>query len=299
MDAKRLISHSCDHNNLDQSINELSDAIKQQGNTEHFTVQQRLAFLHQLSQSDFGRFLIIHRGINGYWTHYMLTYPWFKPKVSSFEHQMLSCPLMKATQQRFQIFLQQNQTMVNNNATLACVPSGLMGELLYLNVDSVEKINLVGIDYDPDTLHDAQVLADKKNLDTFVTCLQTDAWQMQQQNDFDLISSNGLNIYEANDRKVTELYRRFHSALKPGGKLVTSFLTPPPTLTNQCEWQFDRIDAEQLLWQKAIFADTLQAKWQCYRSTETTRQQLIEAGFININVIYDDAHLFPTVTAFK
>lgn len=46
---------------------------------------------------------------------------------------------------------------------------------------------------------------------------------------FHLIASNGLNIYEPEDDRVIQLYRGFHDALKPGGVLITSALTPPPT----------------------------------------------------------------------
>ena len=189
--------------------------------------------------------------------------------------------------------------MVKDGACLASVPCGMLGELLYLDYSNVSDIQLFGLDYDPDTLKDAQTLAEQKNLRSFVTCQQTDAWQMNQNNRFDLISSNGLNIYEADYNKVTDLYQQFHQALKPGGKLVTSFVTPPPQLTSHCEWKLDQLDPQQLAKQKAIFADTLHAKWQCFRSSETTHHQLQQAGFSNIEFFYDNAHLFPTVTAWK
>lgn len=39
-------------------------------------VKYQLELLEQLSQFDFGRYLLQNQGINGYWSHYMLTYPW-------------------------------------------------------------------------------------------------------------------------------------------------------------------------------------------------------------------------------
>jgi hypothetical protein len=88
-------------------------------------------------------------------------------------------------------------------------------------------------------------------------------------------------------------------AIKPGGKLVTSFLTHPPGLTNHCEWDLSQINQDDLLLQKIILVDIAEAKWQCYRSTEQTYAQLKSAKFENIEFIYDDAKIFPTVIAHK
>jgi chemotaxis methyl-accepting protein methylase len=38
--------------------------------------------------------------------------------------------------------------------------------------------------------------------------------------EFDLISSNGLNIYVKDKEQVIALYQKFFDALKPGGTLV-------------------------------------------------------------------------------
>jgi len=128
---------------------------------------------------------------------------------------------------------------------------------------------------------------------------QGDAWKMTFKNEFDLISSNGLNIYEPDDERVTQLYQAFYNALKPGGKLVTSFLTPPPTLSNSCEWDMAAINQADLLKQKIIFVDILEAKWQCFRTSTQTQLRLESVGFEQIEFIYDKARLFPTVIAYK
>lgn len=56
---------------------------------------------------------------------------------------------------------------------------------------------------------------------------------------------------------------------------------------------------EDLLKQKIIFADVIQAKFQCYHSSEQTKKQLETAGFTDIQFIYDKAKIFPTVVAYK
>ncbi len=80
--------------------------------------------------------------------------------------------------------------------------------------------------------------------------------------------------------------------------MVTSFLTYPPGITDQCEWDFSKIQADDLLLQRIIF-ESLEMRWQCFRSTEKTREQLEAAGFSNIRFIYDEGKLFPTVVAYK
>jgi uncharacterized protein involved in tolerance to divalent cations/SAM-dependent methyltransferase len=309
IEQQNLLSHAFSTENITVAIQEITSRIKQQGDKPYVTVQTQLEILEQLSQFEFGRFLILNRGINGYWTHYMLTHPWIRgetpinhslEKLTSTEQFLLeSAPSILATQQRFEIFLQENQKEVNNGAKLACIPCGMMGELLYLNFENIDKIQLTGLDYDPNTLNDARSLATKQNRLPMIKLHQGDAWQMTFNNEFDLISSNGLNIYEPDDERVTQLYQGFYNALKPGGKLVTSFLTPPPNLSNSCEWDMSAINQADLLKQKIIFVDILEAKWQCFRTSAQTQLQLESVGFERIEFIYDKAKLFPTVVAYK
>ena len=304
-----LLSHALLTENVDVAIQEISSRIKQQGDKPYATVQTQLEILEQLSQFEFGRFLLLNRGINGYWTHYMLTHPWGLretkkshsiEELTSLEQFLLeSAPSILATQQRFEIFLQENQKEVKNGAKLACIPCGMMGEILYLNFENIDAIQLIGLDYDPNTLNDARSLATKQNLLPLVKLHQGDAWKMTFNNEFDLISSNGLNIYEPGDEKVTQLYQAFYSALKPGGKLVTSFLTPPDTLSDSCKWDMSAINQADLLKQKIIFVDVLEAKWQCFRTSAQTKLQLESVGFEHIEFLYDEAKLFPTVVAYK
>lgn len=309
IEQQNLLSHTISTENINVAIQEIASKVKQQGDKPYATVQTQLEILEQLSQFEFGRFLILNRGINGYWTHYMLTHPWIRretpinhsmKKLASTEQFLLeSAPSILATQQRFEIFLQENQKEVKNGAKLACIPCGMMGELLYLNFKDIDTIQLTGLDYDPNTLNDARSLATKQNLLPMVKLHQCDAWQMTFNNEFDLISSNGLNIYEPDDERVTQLYQAFYNALKPGGKLVTSFLTPPPTLSDSCEWDMSVINQDDLLKQKIIFVDVLEAKWQCFRTSAKTQLQLESVGFERIKFIYDKAKLFPTVVAYK
>lgn len=306
---KQLLSHEISPKKIEDRIKTIAARIKEEGDKPYVTVSRQLELLSRLSEFDFGRHLLQNQGINGYWTHYMLTHPWYRRKtgenncpcpLTELERFILErAPSMLATQQRFEIFLEENQKYVNNNAKLASIPCGMMGELLYLNYAGIDTIQLMGIDYDYDALKEAKILAKKQGYAPFTNLIQKNAWDLDCEEEFDLISSNGLNIYEQNEDKVVLLYHQFYKALKIGGKLVTSFLTLPPSLTTQCEWDMSRVNQEDLLLQKIIFVDIIDAKWQCYRSTEQTYEQLTSVGFDHIEFIYDDAKIFPTVIAMK
>jgi len=292
----KLKSHAPSPKEVECIIQEKTAKIIAVGDKPDVTVQEQLDILNQLAGFDFGRFLLQHQGVNGYWTHYMLTHPWREDsaELSQLEEFLLErAPLMMATQERFMIFLQENQKLVKNNASLACIPSGLLGELLYLDFSGIKKIQLTGVDYDSAALYEAKTLAKKLRLSRFLTLQQADAWDLSFNDEFDLISSNGLNIYESDAEKIIALYQQFYCSLKVGGKLVTSFVTP------NLEWNMSKIDQADLLLQKIIFIDVLEAKFQCFCSSEQTKQQLELVGFKDINFIYDQARMFPTVIATK
>lgn len=308
-EKQHLLSHVFSPETLSASILSITARIKETGDKPYASVEQQLALLDQLTRFDFGCYLIQNQGINGYWTHYMLTHPWYGRKtgkshcgtpLSELESFLLDrAPTMLATQQRFDIFLKENQQQVSEHRHLASIPCGMMGELLYLNYEGIEDIQLTGIDYDPHTLEDAASLARERDYQHPIHFLEKNAWNLGVEDAFDLISSNGLNIYEPSDEKVTALYQQFYQALKKGGKLVTSFLTFPPTLSTACEWDLSRVSEADLLLQKIIFVDIIDAKWQCYRSSEQTYQQLSAVGFRDIRFIYDEANMFPTVVGIK
>jgi hypothetical protein len=119
MEQKRLISHVVSPEKLESTNQKIIDKIKQQGDKPYTTVMDQLELLTQLNEFDFGRYLLQNQGINGYWTHYMLTHPWFGRKagknnrdevLTKLESFLLNrAPTTLATQQRFEIFLRENQ----------------------------------------------------------------------------------------------------------------------------------------------------------------------------------------------
>ena len=170
--VRGLISHDEMMPSLEIAKEEIKARIIKDGNKQHAPIEHQLAILEALSEFDFGRFLIQNRGINGYWTHYMLTHPQQGRKTglnnrnqpfSELEAFLLdTAPTMLATQQRFEIFLQQNQSCIKEGASLSCIPCGLMAELLYLDFSEVESVHLMGIDLDSQSLCFAKKLDKKK-----------------------------------------------------------------------------------------------------------------------------------------
>lgn len=309
VDNQPILSHNTNPKPLNLVLEGIRSRIQQVGDKPYVSVQKQMQILDELAAFEFGRFMIQNLGWNGYWTHYVLTYPEKGRKtglghdgkpLTEMENFLLNeAPTVLGTQQRYQHFLDQNQQAVREGAVLACIPCGLMGELLYLDYSNVRNFRLVGIDIDKDALAGAKALAQMLKLDQNVELLQKDAWNLDSRNDFDLISSNGLNIYEPDNDKLIELYRQFYLALKAGGKLVTSFLTYPPFDKEKCEWDITKIDSSAVLLEQIIFYDVLNGKWQCFRTSSEIHQELTSVGFQSVEFIYDEGRVFPTVVAMK
>jgi SAM-dependent methyltransferase len=303
------LSHEQREASLLSAKQALVDKIQQRGDLPYISVQGQLDLLEQLSSFDLGQFLIERGGLNGYWTHYIISHP-TEGRITQRNRQgkpfhpledaiLNSAPTCLATQQRFAQFKEQIQKRVCEGCSFASVPSGLMADLLDLDYSSLRTFSLYGIDLDPETLSQAQAYAAEKGLSEHCQFSEKDAWSLGVKDAFDLLVSNGLSIYERSDEKVVDLYRQFHTALKPGGVLITSFLTPPPAPGFKTEWNMEHVNPKDALFQKIILVDIINAKWQAYRSEETVKSELAQAGFHDIEIFYDEAHIFPTIVAKK
>lgn len=307
-DSQRNLSHNSDSNELEEVLESIRIRIKLAGDKQYVSVARQMQILDELAAFELGRFMIQNRGWNGYWTHYVLTFPEKgrktglgyngKPLTKMEDFLLNEAPRILATQERYRHFLAQNQQAVQEGVVLACVPCGLMGELLNLDYSTVRDFRLVGIDIDQDALDGVRALAQKLKLDQNIDLLQKDAYTLGLKNEFDLISSNGLNIYEADLDKVTELYQQFYLALKPSGKLVISFLTYPP-FHEKSECDLTKINAEAAQMERIILSDILNFKGLCFSTYSQVDKQLSSVGFKNIRFIDDTGRLFPTVLAQK
>jgi SAM-dependent methyltransferase len=260
-------------------------------------LEMELGMLKQLSGFKLGRFLLSNRGLNGYWTSYIILYGPKKKFLTPLEKWILhSSPVVNATRERFEVFNKILQKSLKNNITIASIPCGVMDDLLLLDTRSFTQIKFVGVDYDIDSIELARhktLLRRDVNFDFY----QKDAWKLDIDAEYDVITSNGLNIYESEDDKVVYLYKNFYRALKPGGLLITSFLTPPPTVSKDSTWR--NYKKEDMIKQKAIFEDIIEARWQVFRTENQAVEQLKKAGFSEVEIIYDSQGMFPTMLAKK
>jgi SAM-dependent methyltransferase len=299
-----LISHGADsQNGWEDLLQAIKARLREAGDLPGATVDQQVSLLEQLSTFELGRFLLENRGLNAYWTHQLVTYrQGAEPagSLSPLEVRIFEkLPAVLATRERFGIFRQQLQTLLKPGLALASIPCGLMGELLLLDYDGQSDITLTGIDLDQEALNGALALAKERGLADRLSLRCEDAWISGPGGEFDVLASNGLNIYEPDDARVKALYRSFFNALKPGGTLVASFLTPPPALSEESPWNLTEVDHESLALQHLMFVRIIEAKWSAFRTHAQTMAQLEEAGFVDIRFIDDRACMFPTVVAQK
>lgn len=294
---------------LQEAIERIRDKIKMRGDLSYISVKEQLELVQQLSEFGLGKFLLQHGGLNGFWINYVVNHP-TKGRLTGLnsENQPFSpletflldqAPSALATQERFTIFKEQIQKRLHNGIRLAAIPCGLMTELLDLDYVNIDNFSLFGIDIDTDCLEQSRQIASTCNLSQHCEFIQKDAWNLGIHEQFDGISSNGLTIYEPDDQRVVELYRQFYLALKPNGFLITSFWTPPPIPGTKTEWNLEAVNSQHALLQKILISDIMESHWNIFRTEENVRSQLTEAGFSQIEVIYDRAHIFPTIIAKK
>jgi SAM-dependent methyltransferase len=276
---------------------ELKEKVRRRGALTYASVERQFELIDQLASFEFGRFLLETRGgLNGYWFHRLVSDDTSNMKGLE-DYFYNRAPIVKATRQRFGLFKNIIQKQVRDGVVLASVPCGYMGDLLTLDYTGVSDFKLIGIDTDLPSIKSAQDLARKKKLPAIFR--EEDAWEMTAIEEFDLISSYSLNFYEKSEERVIRLFRTFHQALKKNGFLVTSFLTPPPGTSHRTEWRMEKLSLEDVLIQKIFVTDLLDAPWQSFCTTDQMNSQLTQAGFADIQFIYDDAHLMPTVCARK
>lgn len=281
-------------------------------NHASLTLQAKMqlsAEAQQLSQTELGRFLIANNGaISGWWTHYCIL-GFRQYEITNPVEQFLleEAPVILATRERFGHFQTVMRQVIEANCyetpvmKIASIPGGMAADLLTLNLDADVKhcqLQFVNIDLDQAVFPLSQAFAKQLGCNIPLECRHEDAWSLSAREEFDLVASNGLNVYVPQREKVILLYERILNTLKPGGTLVTSALTPPPNNKN-CEWNMENIDQVAFSRQAGIFAQILRATWSNFCTTKEMIERLTEAGFVDIKVIPDSRNMFPTFVGQK
>ena len=305
----KIISHNEHNKSFAEVYVEAKKRIISKGNRPEAPLEIQLDLLDQLAEFEFGKFLLTNKGWNGEWTHYAVMHQFIgrksrldtngKPFCKLEDFILNKAPIVLATQERFLHFKTCLQKRVKDNAAIASLPCGIMDDLFCLDFSNAENCRLVGIDLDINSLQQAAEIAEEKDIKPDIELINTDAWNFTLKNEFDTISSNGLNIYEPNRNKVIELYKVLYNSLKKGGQLITSIITPPPQNNIQSDWLMDNINIQDLILQKILFVDVIGVDWTAARNVEENKNMLLAAGFNNINILFDKAHMFPTFTAEK
>lgn len=293
---------------FEESIENLKKKILLRGDLPHVTCKFQLELIEQLCNFPLGRFILERRGTNGFWTDYIISHPTcgrisglniegvpFTPLEDWFLNQ---CPIIVAHQERFNIFQKLTQNLLKDHITLASIPCGLMRDLITLDFSSVTYFELLGIDIDPESLSLAKQLAHQKGI-VNIRLIQKNAWELAMQQEIDVITSSGLNVYEPDRKKVLDLYKQLFIALRPGGHLIISALTYPPGEEKETDWNTINIPQGTLLLDQIIHRDILNITWRNFRLSSELEEEFKLVGFSNISVHFDKHRIFPTILAKK
>ncbi|KTC85277.1 SAM-dependent methyltransferase [Legionella cincinnatiensis] len=257
-------------------------------------LHETLELLNELASFSLGRFLLHNRGLNGYWTSYIFRNNPDQEQAIELESWLLNKSLYVMARERFYTFQEEIRKRLKSNMTLASIPSGLMDDLLFLDYSSYHNIHLVGIDADSESLNFARQNAHEQGFSNEqITLMQKDAWDLAIESEFDLLTSNGLNMYESCEKRLVALYQSFYKALKPEGTLVISFIPPPPQNVESL------ISPENFLKERAIFGDIVQINYLNFCTEENMKIQLQAAGFTIESIQYNEKGMAPVVVAKK
>lgn len=266
-------------------------------------LEETLELLTQLTQFELGLFLLHNKGLNGYWTAKIFQHKQneHNKQLHQLEAWLLNDSLLSKARERFERFKKVLENLVTESRTdYASIPCGLMDDLLSLDYSNCDDFRLVGIDLDIETIEYAKINANKRGLAKRCEFIHRDAWQLGIAQQFDVIASNGLNMYESSAERLKQLYQSFYGSLKVDGYLVISFLTPPPAQSEGEEaWEIYNTPIDDLKKEFSIFTDIVQANYLNFSSEDEIREQLTSVGFTVEEVQYNSHGVLPILVARK
>ena len=294
-----LRTHQIFSSDFQHVYNQCRTRLISEGEKSLSTLKEQLDILDQLAEFPLGRFIIEHKGLNGYWTDFTLR----PPKNSAFtpleKFYLEKAPSILASRESFYISQAIMQENLRNGITIASLPCGVMANVLTLDFSKIDKIRLVGIDLDFEVLVYANQLAEERKLQSHLELLQHDAWKLEIDSKYDMISSHGLNLYLNDEEELISLYTKCCAALKPGGLYISSFLTPSPFDSKESPWDMTKVNEEDLRYQRVIFSDVAKVKWRHFYNYDQVADQLTKAGFTAIEFVPDSANIRPVIVAKK
>ena len=295
-----LRTHQIFASDFQQIYTQIRARLISEGEKSLVDLKEQLDILDQLSDFPLGRFIVEHKGLNGYWLNYTLTTPVAGKDVHELERFFLErAPATLAMRESFAISKQIVQQNLKDGIVIASIPCGVMTNVLTLDYSSIKEMRLVGIDLDFEALVYANQLAEDMKLGHEIEFFQFDAWKIDSESEYDIISSHGLNLYLDQESELIELYERLNRSLKSGGLLISSFLTPSPNRSADSPWIMSEINEKDLHLQKVMVSDVARVKWRHYYTFDQVASQLKNAGFTSVEFLPDKARMRPTIVAQK
>lgn len=296
LNHSRTQSYESINENYEEKVLNIIKRLQEEENLL-LPLRETLEFLDQLTEFELGRYLIQNQSFDAYWTAYITLHAQKLLLNNPLEKWLIEkCPGIQSNIDRFHVFQSVIQQHLHSDACILSVPCGLMDDLFRLDYSQFKNIKLIGVDLDPRALHGAKINAQKLNFKGELELKQQDAWSLNLNSLCDLVTSNGLCIYEKDDEQVVNLYEKISQYLKPKGTFITSFLTPPEE-NGKPLWV--NYDEKSLVKQQAVFKDILQAQWQTFRSEDLSVELLERAGFKVKDIIYDPQRMYPVISAIR
>jgi hypothetical protein len=299
------ITHSHKISNRGTLRSSYIEKILHKGDLAYSTVDEQVFLVEEMLRSELGTFILENKGANGFWTDVLIktsadSYIKQGHKANFFEDFLLfRSPVVLAHRERFKLFQKSVQRILTPGISLASIPCGLMRDLLSLDFSSAPGCKLTGIDIDPKSIQLASNLALSLKCKNELYFLKKNAWNLKLANEFDIITSSGLNVYEPSRERTIKLYKLFLRALKKVGVLITSVLTFPPFSEIATDWDVSSIPSEDLRLERVIHHDILGVKWGNYRSIDDLKTDFYSAGFSSVEIALDSKKIFPTIIAKK
>ena len=299
--SAKLQTHGFDQTNFDKKLSEIRERLNQAGDTKQGTLTNKLAYLQQLTEFEFGRFMISNGGLNGRWSHYAFyEYPRFidKNKIHPLELRILESPFQKSNRERISLVQSILLPELFEGISILSVPCGVMADLTSLDYTKISDFSVTGVDLDNESLKLARSFAEQHKKQNNIHFERQDAWNLKFESNFDIVVSLGLNMYSPSLDIAMQLYKTLFSQLKRGGKLIISFLTPDISSPDS-ERDVTLLTPEEIDRQD-IAREVLQIKYQQHTCTsKQIVQYLKEAGFSSVSCYYSKFRAFNIAVATK
>ena len=175
LNETNIISHFNAQENTLESIEKNILSLQK----SYLPITEELEILELLQEFPLGQFLINNRGLNGYWTDYLISKGYEKSITHNLEYFLLNlCPGILATRERFNVFQEEIKKHVKAENNVASIPSGLMSDFLTLEKNIKDTLNMYAVDLDENSLQAIK----EQSINTNVNLIHQDAWNLNFNN---------------------------------------------------------------------------------------------------------------------